>query len=272
MNEVQLKITHPGQHFSSDQVKDLQSRYSPEQKVKIADATKGFESLLTSMMLKSMNQTTGGMFGEESMGGEYYDTIFESELASYISKSKGLGVSDLLYKKITGEDINSLPTLKGLDQLRNLKNQIIKSKDLDSPIVNPTESSLKRLENYNHIISEASRKFQIDQNLIKSVILTESAGNEQALSKANAKGLMQLMDGTADQLGVKNVWNPKENILGGTKYLSDLLRQYDGDLKLALAGYNAGPGSVEKFNGIPPFPETKNYISRVLGYYKYFNS
>ena len=272
MNEVQLKITHPGQHFTSDEVKDLQSRYSPQQKVKIAEATKGFESLLTSMMLKSMNQTTGGMFGEESLGGDYYDTIFESELASYISRSKGLGISDLLYQKITGEDIKSLPTLKGLNQLRDLKNLNIKPKDLDSPVISPTESSLKRLENYDHLIDEASNQFRIDKNLIKSVILTESAGNEQALSKANAKGLMQLMDETADQLGVKNVWNPKENILGGTKYLSGLLRQYDGDLKLALAGYNAGPGNVEKFNGIPPFPETKNYISRVLGYLKYFNS
>ena len=272
MNEVQLKITHPGEHFTTEQVHDLQSRYSPQQKVKIAEATKGFESLLTSMMLKSMNQTTGGMFGEESLGGDYYDSIFESELATYMTRSKGMGISDLLYKKITGEDINTVPTLKGLNQIRDLKNLNIKPKDLDSPLINPTESSLKRLENYGHFISEASRKFQIDQNLIKSVILTESAGNEQALSKANAKGLMQLMDGTADQLGVKNVWNPKENILGGTKYLSDLLRQYDGDIKLALAGYNAGPGNVEKFNGIPPFPETKSYISRVLGYLKYFNS
>ena len=76
---------------------------------------------------------------------------------------------------------------------------------------------------------------------------------------------MQIIDPTAEDLGIKNVWNPKENIMGGTKYLSQLLRQYDGDIKLALAGYNAGPGKVEKFKGIPPYKETQNYITRVDG-------
>ncbi|GBD88104.1 soluble lytic murein transglycosylase precursor [bacterium BMS3Abin03] len=271
MNEIQLKITHPEQHFTTEHVNKLKPRYSPEQKRRLAEATKGFESLLTSMMLKSMTKTTGGMFGENSLGGDYFDTIFESELASYISHNKGMGISDLLYKKITGEDINSIPNIKKLNRLNRIKNPNIKTKDLLLPTINPTNSSLKRLQKYDHIIKEASNLFKIDKNLIKSVILTESAGNEKALSKASAKGLMQLMDATANQLGVNNVWNPKENIFGGTKYLADLLRQYNGDVKLALAGYNAGPGNVEKHNGIPPFTETKNYISRVLGYLKYFN-
>jgi Rod binding domain-containing protein len=271
MSEVQLKITHPGQHFSTEQVNSLKDKYSTEQKRKLANATKGFESLLTSMMLKSMTKATGGMFGENSLGGDYFDTIFESEFASYISKSKGLGISDLLYKKLTGEDINSIPGLQNLEKFNELKKLKIKTKGFELPLINPTESSLNRLKKYDNIINEASNLFKIDKNLIKSVILTESAGKEKALSKANAKGLMQLMDATAKDLGVKNVWNPKENILGGTKYLADLLRQYNGDINLALAGYNAGPGNVEKHNGVPPFPETKSYISRVLGYLKYFN-
>lgn len=271
MNEVQLKITQPGQHFSTEQINSVKDRYSTEQKRRLSEATKGFESMLTSMMLKSMTKATGGMFGENSMGGDYFDTIFESEFASYISKSKGLGISDILYKKLTGEDINSLPMLQNLDQFYDLKKLNIKTKGLDLPQINPTKSSINRLNKYDNIINKASKLFKIDKNLIKSVILTESAGKENALSIANAKGLMQLMDATAKDLGVKNVWNPKENILGGTKYLADLLRQYNGDINLALAGYNAGPGNVEKHNGVPPFPETKNYISRVLGYLKYFN-
>lgn len=271
MNSIQLKTTIPGKHFTTEQVNQLKNRYSPDQKRKLAKATKGFESLLTSMMLKSMNKTSGGMFGEDSLGGDYFDTIFESELASYISQSKGLGISELLYKKLTGEDMNSIPPINKQEQFNNLNKLKINTEEFQLPSINPSESSLKRLQSYDKFINEAANIFQVDKNLIKSVILTESAGKEKALSKAKAKGLMQLMDATANQLGVKNVWNPKENIFGGTKYLADLLRQYNGDINLALAGYNAGPGNVEKHNGIPPFLETKNYISRVLGYLKYFN-
>ena len=72
-------------------------------------------------------------------------------------------------------------------------------------------------------------------------------------------------------MGVKNVWDPKENIYGGTKYLGQMLRQYNGDVKLSLAAYNAGPGNVNKYGGVPPFKETENYISRVLSYYNYLN-
>jgi len=274
MSSIQLKITHPGKHFTTGEVNKLKSRYTPEQKRRLAEASKGFESMLTSIMLKSMTKTTGGMFGENSLGGDYFDSIFENELASYISKSKGLGISDILYRKLTGEDINTLPTLNKLDilnDLKNLKIRKINTKDIKLPTLNPSNSSLKRLQKFDPFIDEAANMFNIDKNLIKSVILTESAAKQNAVSKANAKGLMQLMDGTAKQLGVRNVWNPKENIFGGTKYLADLLRQYNGDIKLALAGYNAGPGNVDKHNGVPPFPETKNYISRVLGYLKYFN-
>ena len=82
---------------------------------------------------------------------------------------------------------------------------------------------------------------------------------------------MQLMDSTAVELGVENSYDPKQNIFGGAKYLSEMLRQYNGDLELSLAAYNAGPGAVNKHNGVPPFEETKNYISRIKGYLNYFN-
>jgi soluble lytic murein transglycosylase-like protein len=82
---------------------------------------------------------------------------------------------------------------------------------------------------------------------------------------------MQLLDSTAKDMGVKNIWNPKENVRGGARYLSQLINQYDGNLKMALAAYNAGPGNVERYNGVPPFSETKNYIARVMGYLNYFN-
>ena len=151
----------------------------------------------------------------------------------------------------------------------------IYGQDGDSPYTDyysRTGGSINRLNKFDEIINKASKSFNIDKNLIRSVILTESAANPKAISSANAKGLMQLIDSTAADMNVKNVWNPEENIFGGTKYLSKMLEQFDGDLDKSLAGYNAGPGNVQKYDGVPPFEETKNYINRVKGYMKYWEN
>lgn len=263
MSDINLKITNPEKHISQMQSQSYQKNID---KKKLADASKQFESLLTSMMLKSMSQTTGGLFGEESFGGDFFESIFQFEIANQIAKGKGLGVADMIYKNITGESISSAETKDELKTLPIKTSPKIEYKKPEFPAVKPTEQALDRLSKYEEIIQEASATHGVDKNLIKAVILAESAGKEDALSSANAKGLMQLIDATANYLGVRNVWNPKENIFGGTKYLAELLRKYDGDLKLALAGYNAGPGNVDKYNDIPPFTETQTYVKRVMGY------
>lgn len=116
---------------------------------------------------------------------------------------------------------------------------------------------------YDHLIAEAAREYGLDAALIKAVMRTESAFNPQVVSPAGAQGLMQLMPALAEEMGVEDVFDPRENIMGGAKYLRQLLDSTGGSLPLTLASYNAGPGNVARYNGIPPFKETRNYVKKI---------
>lgn len=132
---------------------------------------------------------------------------------------------------------------------------------------NETFSSYLNVEkSLDDIFEEASVKYNVPLNLLKAIGKAESDFNPKAVSKSGAQGVMQLMPGTAKDLGVTDPFDPEQNIMAGSKYISDLLRRYDGDTKLALAAYNAGMGNVKKYGGIPPFKETQNYVVKVMNY------
>lgn len=130
------------------------------------------------------------------------------------------------------------------------------------------ENLLAGAEKFSAEITKAANAYQLPEKLIAAVMKQESNFNPSAISSAGATGLMQLMPATARYLGVSNSADPEQNIMGGAKYLRQMLDQFDNNLETALAAYNAGPGNVKKYDGIPPFKETQNYVKKVLNYYK----
>jgi len=129
---------------------------------------------------------------------------------------------------------------------------------------------VKKERLFRSIILQAANRHQVDPAIIQAIIMAESSYNPKAISRRGAKGLMQLMPRTARALGVKNSFNPEHNINGGVKYFKQLLNQFDGDLKLALAAYNAGSRKVRRYKGVPPFKATHRYIKKVFEYHRYY--
>ncbi|HMJ50940.1 MAG TPA: lytic transglycosylase domain-containing protein [Polyangiaceae bacterium] len=140
------------------------------------------------------------------------------------------------------------------------------------PAVAPSDASPERYSRYNETILEAATLYQIPAELVRAVIRVESDYDPRAVSRVGAQGLMQLMPETAQRMQVRDVMDPRENILGGVRYLRVLANMFNGNLQLTLAGYNAGENAVVKHGGIPPFDETEDYVIKVLAYYRRYRA
>lgn len=208
--------------------------------------------------LSNVQESTSTLFSD--MMNLALDTINNKSFNTNSVMNQSFGMLDglrsmesLLYK-----NSNSVYLPKGLEF-------VIQKNDFSST-VDTTKNN-----DFSEFINRAAVTYGLSENLITSVIKQESDFNNAAVSGAGAMGLMQLMPGTAKFLGVQDSFDPEQNIMGGAKYLRQMLDQF-GNIELALAAYNAGPGNVKKYGGIPPFKETQNYVSKVLNYYNTFKT
>lgn len=159
-------------------------------------------------------------------------------------------------------EVNGISNIeqKSAYSLKSGKSTSIGNKDFSS--------YLQETKSLDDIFNEAAKKYNVPVDLLKAIGKAESDFDIDAVSRCGAQGVMQLMPGTAAELGVKDSFDPEQNIMGGTKYIADLLKRFDGDTSLALAAYNSGANNVKKYGGIPPFEETQNYVVKVTNYMK----
>lgn len=265
----------------SPAVPDKGSRLGEEsldsQKMRLRKATREFESFFLLHMLRAMRKTIpeNGLL-DGGLGQDMYTSMFDEELARTIAGTSRGSLSEILYASLekhleardTGAKTEETPAETGLGG-----NDRLRSPETDGTDPGPSASHrLPRfrvsadpvLRDYGPAIVRAARAHKVDPRLVYSVIMTESGGRADAVSTRGAKGLMQLVDSTAAEMGVRDSLDPHQNIEGGTKYLRQLLDRFGGNLRLALAAYNAGPGTVSKYNGVPPFRETEQYVEKVL--------
>lgn len=179
---------------------------------------------------------------------------FENVLKNSTASNFGTLLLDPKIKQVNAEIVKANPQI-------SLSNAIQEATAIQA---NSQPSSKAQILN---VVSQISKKHGVDEKLVQAVIKQESGFNPKAKSKAGAMGLMQLMPTTASFLGVKDPYNTVQNVEGGVKYLKSMLDKYNGNVILALAAYNAGPGAVDKYDGVPPYKETQNYVKNILANY-----
>ena len=181
--------------------------------------------------------------------------IVGDKVRLYIVASDGAGsAGDSSYLEVAAESVVRVETVVEAPAA-------VASVKMPSPVA---ITAAPTREEMHEMLAHAGEQHNIDEDLLASVVRAESAGQVRAVSRAGARGLMQLMPGTASAMGVEDAFIPDQNISGGTAYLDSLLTRYHNNVALALAAYNAGPGAVDKYHGVPPYRETREYVARVI--------
>lgn len=220
-------------------------------------------SLFKDMLSKHLTQVRAGSQGESKPE------------AQQISQKQTEAESDLLFDEAdfdeeTLELLKNLKKFSQTDEYFKKSNKVMTLAESYSGRVGTTTQ--KRLEKYKHLIEQKAKKYNLDPVLLASLVKQESNFNPYAVSHCGAMGMGQLMPATARYLGVKDPFNAAQNLDGAANYLSQQLKTFGGDIKKALAAYNAGPGAVKKYGGIPPYAETRNYVKSILSHYAQINN
>ncbi|MFQ5705969.1 MAG: transglycosylase SLT domain-containing protein [bacterium] len=220
-------------------------------------AAQNFEAFFLTQLLQTMRKSipNSNLFGK-GQSGDIYKSLFDEKIAEAVASKGGIGLADIIIEDLQRNDERQTPASgQSLLDYRQL-----------SRWNRPAPGAH---ENWDRsVIAEAANRFDVAPKLIEAIIRVESNYRVTAVSPKGAAGLMQLMESTAHEMGVSDRMNPTENIYGGVKYFKSLLDRFHGKLELALSAYNAGPAAVEKYNGVPPYPETQRYVKKVLEIYQ----
>lgn len=234
------------------------------------------------MMIKMglMNKAIKNMVGD----GMEFDIMYQSLLKATVGKENLQNINDNIMTSVAGQSLEAMDMLiSGADYKNNYRNTSslndnIKTEELSDIKPVNMESKDSKMQNIYSSVNKYSKEYGVDPNFVLGIIKAESSFNPNTKSGAGAMGLMQLMPGTAEFLGVKNPYDIDENIKGGVKYITDKLKQYGGSKEMALMAYNAGSGTMQKrgvksADDLYKMPlETRNYIPKVMGYYNDFRN
>lgn len=271
-----------GENFALTLSREQQKQKEAEQR-KLKETCQQLESFMLQRLLDGMYRTIPESdFIPKSSGHDIWQSMLNEQYAQTMAKSGSTGLADIIYDQLnqslypgshsTAESELTVKRSAGAvnrtgagetgASLAPARRQAPAAEKAGPQETVPGKAGLAEL------VKRAAQKYNLPVALVNSVIEAESGFNPRSLSSTGAAGLMQLMPGTARAMGVRNVWDPADNIDGGCRYLRQMLDRYRGSLPLALAAYNAGPGSVDKYGGIPPFAETQAYVRRILSSYR----
>lgn len=266
-NEINFKPIHLDRTQSEFHSIQNDSR-SSRQNAQLKKAAQDFEAIFVGEVLKKMRRSVSesGLFGGGAAS-DIYTGMFDDTIAQAIASKNGFHLSDIIIKELGSEDKKSPERALGLSDYRLRPIRTLKKKENVSNRFPAEVSRVSSGEWDRSIIQRAAQHHGVDPKLVEAIIKAESDYRPDVVSNKGAVGLMQLMKSTADDLGVKNRFDPEENVFGGVKYFKQMLDHF-GDVELALGAYNAGPTAVTRYNGIPPYKETQNYVNKVMRFYR----
>lgn len=285
LSRIQLAAQNARQQAAAEKLQQLGTQAGSGQEMAgLKEAARQFEGVFLNNMMKAMRRTVpqNELFNS---GGptKFYQQMLDQEMAQTMATgSSRVGIADLIIRQfqasVTGQSeiqpqsAPPAPAPLAMDRYRSMgeiTGTVAERARLRREATEAGPAVADTLQRFESEIHRSSANHDLDPALVLAVVMQESAGDPRSRSPKGAIGLMQLMPGTARELGVTDATSPAQNLAGGTRYLANMLQRYEGDLDLALAAYNAGPGNVDKAGrAVPNFPETQNYVAKVRALYE----